>query len=531
MATYRVLVSDPISPIGIQALESHPEVTVDVNTGLEPSALLEIIGDYDGLVIRSQTKVTREVIEAAKKLKVVGRAGVGVDNVDRDAATDHGVVVMNTPTGNTISTAELAFTLMLSMARRIPQAHASILAGRWDRKTYVGTEIFGKRLAILGMGRIGTEFAKRAQAFGMTIAAYDPFLTESRAEALKVELAPTVEAALTGADVVTMHIPLTDETHHIIDADRLKLMNKGAMVVNCARGGLIDEPALAAAVESGHIAGVAVDVYEEEPPSPDNPMLALDRTAFTPHLGASTSEAQENVGIQVAEQLRDYLTTGSIVNAINMPNLDAKASEEAGPYLGLVRSLGALLSELGPEQADTFKVSFFGPVSEIDTSLLSRSALESYLSSSSCDGQVNLVNAPAVAKNLGLKVTESILPGPCDYTDLIEVAVKKGDSVFTVAGALVGKTPRVVRIDDLNIETNIHGHFLLVTNDDRPGMVGTIGTVLAQNDFNIANMALARNAEKNSAITVIELDSLASEAVIAQLEATPGIVSAQTLSI
>ncbi len=531
MANIRVLVSDPISDIGVQALANHPDIDVDVNTGLEPAELLKIISDYDGLVIRSQTKVTREVIEAASKLKVVGRAGVGVDNVDRDAATDHGVVVMNTPTGNTISTAELAFTLMLSMARRIPQAHASILEGRWDRKKYVGTEIYGKRLAILGMGRIGTEFAKRAQAFGMTISAYDPFLTAARAAELKVDLATTVEDALTGADFVTMHIPLTDDTKHVINAERLTLLNKGAMVVNCARGGLIDEAAMATAIEGGHIAGVALDVYEDEPPAADNPILAVERSAFTPHLGASTAEAQENVGIQVAEQLRDYLTTGSIVNAINMPNLDAKTAESAGPYLDLVKSLGAVLAALGPSQADHFKVSYFGPASEGDTSLISRSALEAYLGDSANDGQVNLVNAPSVAKTLGLKVSEETLAGPCDYSDLVEVAVKKDGKVFTVAGALVGKTPRIVRIDNQNIETNIKGNFVIVTNDDRAGIVGTIGTTLAEHQFNIANMALSRNAETSIALNIIELDSPASADLVKALESKPGIASVESLSL
>ena len=534
MANFRVLVSDPISDIGVEALASHPEITVDVNTGLEPKALLEIIGDYEGLIIRSQTKVTREVIEHAKNLKVVGRAGVGVDNVDRDAATDHGVVVMNTPTGNTISTAELAFTLMLSAARNIAHGHQGVISGDFPaaRKAFKGIEIYGKTLAVLGMGRIGTEFAKRAQAFGMKVIAFDPFLTQSRADELKVTLAATPDEALKGSDFVTLHVPLTDETKHIINADRLASMNKGAIVVNCARGGLIDEDALKAAIDSGHIAGCGLDVFENEPPSTDHILFSLPKhTAFTPHLGASTNEAQENVGIQVAEQLRDFLTTGQIVNAINMPNLDSKTAKEAGPYLDLVNSLGAIVAALGPAQVDHFKVSYHGPVSSIDTSLISRTALNAYLSSSAEPGQVNLVNAPSVAQSLGLQVSESTLAGPRDHTDLIEVAVKKGDQTFTVAGALVGKMPRVVRIDDQNLETNIKGHFLIATNDDRPGMVGAVGTLLSEHNLNIANMSLSRNAEKTRALTAIELDQPATSEFVKALEGVAGILSVETLSL
>ena len=324
MSSYRVLVSDPISEKGVEALRSAPGITVDVKTGMSPDELLAVIGDYHGLVIRSETKVTPAVFDAAKNLKAIGRAGVGVDNIDRDSATDHGVVVMNTPSGNTISTAEHAFALMLALARNIGPAHASMVAGKWDRKIYGGVEMFGKRLAILGMGRIGTEFAKRAQAFGMTVVAYDPFLTAARAQSLKVELAATADEALKGADVVTLHIPMTADTKHIMNAERIALMNKGALIVNCARGGLVDEAAAKASIDAGHLAGIALDVYEVEPPPADFPLFSAKKTVFTPHLGASTAEAQENVGIEVAIQIKDFLITGEIRNAVNMPNLDAK---------------------------------------------------------------------------------------------------------------------------------------------------------------------------------------------------------------
>ncbi len=524
MATYRVLVSDPISEKGVDALRSAPEIEVDVNTGLKPDELLKIIGDYHGLVVRSQTKVTPEVFAAAKNLKAIGRAGVGVDNIDRSAATDHGVVVMNTPSGNTISTAEHAFALMLSLARNIGQAHASMIAGKWDRKSFEGVEMFGKRLAILGMGRIGTEFAKRAQAFGMTVVAFDPFLTSARAQSLKVELAQTPDEALTGADVVTLHVPLTPETNHILNDARLRKMNPGALVINCARGGLVDEAVAMALIDSGHLGGIALDVYESEPPAADFPLFSAKKCVFTPHLGASTAEAQENVGIEVAHQVRNFLTTGEIVNAVNMPNLDSRTLEKVGPYLDLAASLGKLLSEIAPDQCDAIRVSYLGPVSELDTELITRRVLTGYLARAHDESQVNLINAPAIAKAHGLKVTESTVALATNTTELIEVSAVKGDEVCTVAGTFFGKSARIVHIAGHNVETNPTGRFLFVENDDRPGIVGTIGTSLGDASVNIANMALSRNREQKRAVTVIEVDTEPPASLLAKLRSTPGIV-------
>lgn len=515
-------------------MASNPNLSVDVKTGLTPEELIAIIGDYDGLVIRSQTKVTREVLAAATNLKVIGRAGVGVDNVDRDAATDHGVIVMNTPTGNTISTAELAFTLMLSTARNIAHAHQGVITGNFPaaRKNTKGIEINDKTLAILGMGRIGSEFAKRAQAFGMHVVAYDPYLTPARAEQLKVKLAATPDEALTGADFVTLHVPLTPDTKHIINAERLALMNKGAIVVNCARGGLIDEPALRAAIDAGHIAGCGLDVYEEEPPAPDHILFDLTtHTAFTPHLGASTNEAQENVGIQVAEQLRDFLITGEIRNAINMPSLDANALAAVGGYLNLGKSLGKFLAKLGPVNPDALRVSYYGPVSEKDYALISRTVLNGYLEAARPDGQVNIVNAPAVAKEMGLELIESTINAQTEYSELIVAELKKGDKRFRVAGTIIGRSPRIVEIDHLFVDININGNFLIVRNDDRPGIVGLVGTTLAANNLNIANLSLARNKSEGKALSVIELDTPASKEVIDTLAAAPGVTSVTSAEI
>ncbi|WP_411827249.1 phosphoglycerate dehydrogenase [Luteolibacter sp. AS25] len=524
MSNYRVLVSDPISEKGVEALRSAEGITVDVKTGLSPDELKAIIGDYHGLVIRSQTKVTPDVFEAATNLKAIGRAGVGVDNIDRDAATDHGVVVMNTPSGNTISTAEHAFALMLSLARNIGPAHSSMIAGRFDRKLYTGVEIFGKRLAILGMGRIGTEFAKRAQAFGMTVVAYDPFLTTARAQSLKVELAETAEEALTGADVVTLHIPMTPDSKHILNEKSIALMAPGALIVNCARGGLVDEAAAKASIDAGHLGGIALDVYEVEPPPADFPLFSAKKTVFTPHLGASTAEAQENVGIEVAIQIKDFLQTGEIRNAVNMPNLDAKTLESVGPYLDLASSLGKLLSEIAPAQCDSITCSYLGPVSELDTELVTRKVLTGYLAAASNEAQVNLINAPAVAKALGIVVNESTVALATNCTELIEVTATKGDEKITVAGTFFGTAARIVHISGHNVETNSKGRFLFVENDDRPGIVGVIGSTLGTAEVNIANMALSRNAAQKTAVTVIEVDTEPTAELLGTLRSTPGIL-------
>jgi D-3-phosphoglycerate dehydrogenase len=531
MSTYRILVSDPISNHGVEALDAHPDISVDVRTGMPPEELISIIGDYDGLVVRSQTKATAEVIDAAKRLRVIGRAGVGVDNIDRQAATAHGVVVMNTPTGNTVSTAEHAFALMLSLARNIPKAHATVAEGRWDRKKFKGIELYGKRLAILGMGRIGTEFARRALGFGMKVTAYDPFLTEARAQSLNVTLAESVEAALDGADVVTLHMPLNDETRHILDAGRIERLNRGALVVNCARGGLVDETAAAAAIESGRLAGMALDVYEQEPPSAEHPLFAAERVVFTPHLGASTFEAQENVGIQVAEQIRDYLTTGEIRNAVNMPSLDAETLAAVGRYLDLARSLGRLLAKLGPIQPDSLRVSYHGAVGEADTSLITRSALTGFLERASHEDQVNIVNAPAVAGSLGLELIESRISAKTEFSELIVAELRKDGQKFRVAGTIIGRTPRIVEIDRFFVDTAIAGHLLVVRNDDSPGIVGIVGTAIARCGLNIGNMSLARNKQRGNALSAIEVDSPVPPELLDELTGTPGITAVHAIDL
>jgi len=530
----RVLVSDPISEKGVELLNAHPDITADFKIGLPPEELLSIIGEYDALIVRSQTKVTAEVFAAATKLKAVGRAGVGVDNIDREAANSHGVIVMNTPTGNTISTAEHAFTLMCATARNIALGHAGVIAGDFKtaRKAYQGIELNGKTLAIIGMGRIGSEFAKRAQAFNMKIVAYDPFLTQSRADEMKVKLAGTPDEALAGADVVTLHVPMTEDTRHILNTERLSLMNQGALVINCARGGLIDEVALKAAIDTGHIAGCGLDVFEEEPPSADHPLFSLDKhISFTPHLGASTNEAQENVGIQVAEQIRDFCATGEIRNAINMPSMDAAALNELGCYIDIANGLGKILAKIGPDNPDSLRVSYHGPISKKDTALISRSVLTSFLEAARCDGQVNIVNAPAVAKEMGLDTIESTINAATEFSELIVAELKKGEIRYRVSGTVIGKSPRIVEIDKLYVDINTKGHFLVVKNDDRPGMVGVIGTELGNAKANIANLSLARNSSGGSALTVIELDAPLEPSVMTTIRETEGVIYATGVTL
>ena len=530
----RVLVSDPISEKGVELLNAHPDVTADFKIGLSPEELLQIIGEYDALIVRSQTKVTPEVFAAAPNLKAVGRAGVGVDNIDRNAANAHGVIVMNTPTGNTISTAEHAFTLMCATARNIALGHEGVVSGSFKtaRKAFQGIELNGKTLAIIGMGRIGSEFAKRARAFNMKIVAYDPYLTQGRADEMKVTLAGTPEEALTGADVVTLHVPLTPDTKHLLNAARLGLMNPGALVINCARGGLIDEDALKAAIESGHIAGCGLDVFENEPPSSDHPLFSLGKhITFTPHLGASTNEAQENVGIQVAEQIRDFCTTGEIRNAINMPSMNASALSEISFYLDIANGLGKLLAKLGPGNPDSLRVSYHGPLAKKDTALISRSVLTSFLEAARTDGQVNIVNAPAVASEMGLNIIESTINASTEFSELVVAELKKGDTRYRVSGTVIGKSPRIVELNKLYVDINTTGHFLIVINDDRPGMVGIVGTLLGSAEANIANLSLARNRSEGNAVTVIELDTPLPSETMDAIRGTEGVIQATGVTL
>ena len=528
MSVPKVLVADPISERGIAELAEGGKLDVTVKTGLKEDQLIEIIGEFSALVVRSQTKATARLLEAAHKLRVIGRAGVGVDNVDVDAATRRGIIVMNTPGGNTISTAEHAFSLMMALARNIPQAHASVKAGKWDRKSFEGVELHNKTLAILGMGRIGTEFARRAMAFGMTVLAYDPYLSAGRARSLGVELVERLEDILPRADFITLHMPSTPETHHMLDAKRLALTKKGVRIINCARGGLVDEAALYDALKSGHVGGAALDVYEQEPPPADFPLRELPNVVFTPHLGASTAEAQENVGIEIAQAIRAALLEGEIRNAVNMPSIDAKTLEAVGGFIDLGDKLGRMLSQIAPKRCDTLTIAYSGKISELNTTAVTRSILTGFLKAAR-GSDVNNVNAPAFAETLGLKVQETRVNVTGDFSELIEVTAESGDQKYSVAGTFFGNTPRIVKINTHYVEARPSGVLLLIGNRDRPGMVGHFGTILARHNVNIAGMSLSRNQEGGEALVVLNLDTLPSQDALDSLTEVEDIFSARAI--
>ncbi len=527
MAQFKILIAgnnDPISSIGIDLLKSVPSFDVVVNMNLKAEdAMIEASRDVHAIIVRSGAKVTAKVLDAAKNLKVVGRAGVGVDNIDIPAASKHGVVVMNTPGGNTISTAEQAFTLMMALSRKTPQAHASIIAGKWDRKSFSGTEVNKKTLAVLGMGRIGTEFAKRAQAFGMKVVAYDPYLSANRAQMLNVDLRDNLDDAVKDADFITMHMPLTPETKHMLNETRLRHCKKGVRVINCARGGLIDDNALAKLLVEGHVGGAALDVYEVEPPPADYPLLSAPNVVFTPHLGASTEEAQESVGIEIAEQVKANLLEGTVINAVNMPNIDPKTLAEIGPFLRFGEILGRLISQIAPQRSEFLRVNYSGNLGKLDTTLVSRGVLKGYLERPVGADQVNLINAIGTAENLGLRFTESRLPEQSEFTDLIEVQVGNATQTAVIAGSFFGGDPRIVKINGRRVEAKPEGTLLLLENDDEPGMIGAYGTILGKHKVNIANMSLSRNVEGGTALTLLTLDSTPDGEVLADLKKLNGV--------
>ncbi len=530
MSKPKVLVADPVSERGVAELQEGGLVDVTVKTGLKEDALLEIIGEFDGLVVRSQTKVNAKVIEAAKKLKVVGRAGVGVDNVDVDAATKRGIVVMNTPAGNTISTAEHAFSLMMSISRNIPQADASMKSGKWDRKSFEGVELYEKTLAILGMGRIGTEIARRAIAFGMRVHAYDPYLSASRARAMQVELVERLEDILPFADYITMHMPLTEETKNMLNAERLAKTKKGVRIINCARGGLVNEQALADALKSKHVAAAALDVFEVEPPPADSPLRGLPNIVLTPHLGASTVEAQENVGIEVAQQIRAMLLSGEVRNAVNMPSVDAKTLAIIGPHIALGAKLGNFLSQIAAKRCDSININYTGKLNDQDTTPITRAILKAFLRVAS-GGGVNEVNAPAFAQQLGVKVTESRESNGADFAELIELTATGEGGWVSVAGTHFGSQARIVKINGRHIEARPEGALLIYENKDRPGMVGWIGTLMGKHSVNIASMSLGRDEAGGVALAVLNLDHAPGDAVIKELLAEPDIRSVQVVQL
>jgi D-3-phosphoglycerate dehydrogenase / 2-oxoglutarate reductase len=530
MSPPKVLVADSISQRGIDELSRDGALDVVAQTGLSESQLVNLVPQFSGLVVRSQTRVTANVLNAGTKLRVVGRAGVGVDNVDVETATRRGVIVLNAPGGNTVSTAEHAFSLLLAIARKIPPAEANIRAGKWDRKSFEGVELYNKTLGVIGMGRIGSELSRRAIAFGMRVIAFDPYLSATRARSLQVELVDELDDLLASADFISLHTPLTPETHHIINLARLQKTKPGVRIINCARGGLIDEDALVKALQDRHVAGAALDVFETEPLPADSPLRGAPNLVLTPHLGASTAEAQESVGIEIAQSIRAALLEGTIRNAVNMPNLDAKTLSIVGPHLRFGEKLGRFLSQIAPRRVDALNINYSGKVNEVDTTAITRSILKGFLQAAG-GADVNEVNAPAFAESLGLKISESRLSAPGDYTDMLELSAAAEGKTVSVGGAFFGATPRIVSINSRPVEAKPHGVVLVLENTDRPGMVGRIGTLLGDHGVNIATMSLSRNQAGGTALTVLNLDTAPTEELLSAILASEDIRSAQVIEL
>jgi len=508
----KILVSDALSEEGLKVFKESKELTVDVKTDLKPDALKEIIKDYDALVVRSATKVTKDVIESAKKLKVIGRAGVGLDNVDLEAATQKGIIVMNTPAGNTISTAEHTFSMILALSRNIPQANASTKKGEWKRSKFMGVELYGKTLGIVGFGRIGSEVAKRALSFGMKILAYDPFLSAEVAESIGVEIAE-LKKVLQEADYITVHTPLTDETRHMISDKEFALMKKGVRVINCARGGIIDEVALVSAIKEQKVSGAAMDVFETEPLSAESELLKLDNVIITPHLGASTEEAQVNVAIEVAEIVRDALLGRGIRNAANYPCLEAEVCKILNPYINLGEKLGMFIAQLVEGRFQELVINYSGEITKYDlspvTMALAKGVLEPILKET-----VNFVNAVSLLKERGIKLRESKSAQEGEFVNLIQLEIKTDKEAKNVFGTLSSnKQPRIVKIDDYYLELYPIGEMVFIRNWDKPGLIGSLGTLMGKNGINIAAMTFGRDQLGGKAISILNVDSQVSSEI------------------
>ncbi len=522
----KVLIADEMSPRAAEIFADRG-VETDVKTGLSPDELIACIAEYDGLAIRSATKVTAAVLAAAENLKVIGRAGIGVDNVDQAAATTRGVCVMNTPFGNSITTAEHAITLMMALARDIPSANSSTHAGKWEKSRFMGVEMFAKTLGIIGCGNIGAIVADRAQGLKMKVVAYDPFLSDDRALALGVEKLD-LDSLFARSDFISLHTPLTEQTKGIINSGNIAKMKDGVRLINCARGALVVEADLKAALESGKVAGAGLDVFPEEP-AKESVLFGLENVVATPHLGAATSEAQENVAVQVAEQMSGFLLNGAVTNALNMPSVSAEEAPRLAPYFQLARELGGFAGQLTRSGIRAVHVEYEGHVAELNTRPLTALVLEGLLSS--LMDTVNMINAPLIAKERNVEVRETRNSAPGDYQTLIRVTVTTDNQTRDVAGTLfAGQRPRVVQVKGIKLEAELGAHMLYVTNADKPGFIGALGTALGDAGVNIATFHLGRRPEGGDAIALVEVDEAISEAVLAQVRALPNVRQAQSLN-
>jgi D-3-phosphoglycerate dehydrogenase len=523
----KILVVDKVSDTGLRPLREAGFV-VEERAGLNPAELREALSGCAGLVVRSETKVTADLMDGAGSLRVVGRAGVGVDNIDVPAATARGIVVMNAPDGNTITTAEHTIALLIALARRVPQANSSLKSGHWDRKTFVGVELQGKTLGIVGMGRIGRTVASRARAFGMKIVAFDPFVAPEQARDLEIELIP-LEEVFANADFLTIHTPLTPETRNIIGRDAFAAMKKGVRIINCARGGLVDESALLAAIKSGVVAGAALDVFEQEPPPIDHPLLMLDEVIATPHLGASTAEAQEGVAFTVAEQMRDYLLTGALRGAVNVPSLGTKELAALLPYMELAEKLGRFQAQLTDSPVREVKLEFSGELANLNAAPVTRAFLAGLLRDVSA--RVNAVNALLIAEERGIKVTTSYSRGGADLVPAIRTQVVTNEAEQALAGTIFGfgeqtREGRITEIDGFHIEAIPQGHMVVMRNRDVPGVIGQVGTILGDRGVNIGRFHLGRRERGGDAMAVVEVDAALKKDTLDELRSLPQVISA-----
>jgi len=523
----KVLISDSLSPAAVQIFKDHGiEVDFQPNLGKDKDKLAELIGNYDGLAIRSATKVTPKILERAKNLKVIGRAGIGVDNVDIPAATARGIIVMNTPFGNSITTAEHAISLMLALARQIPEADTSTRAGKWEKNKFMGVEIFSKTLGVIGCGNIGSIVADRAIGLKMKVIAYDPFLSAERAMDLGVEKVE-LDDLFRRADFITLHTPLTEKTKNIIDAAAIKRMKKGVRIINCARGGLVDEAALTEALKSGQVAGAAFDVFVEEPAT-QNPLFSLPNVVCTPHLGAATSEAQENVALQVAEQMSDYLLRGAISNAVNFPSISAEEAPKLKPFIALAEKLGSFAGQLTETAIKEVHITYEGGVAQMKIKALTSAVLAGLLRPML--GDVNVVSAPVVARERGMAVEETTRDAAGDYESLITVTVVTEQQTRWVSGTVYADgRPRIVNIKGIRMDAEFGPSMIYITNLDKPGFIGRFSSTLGEAGINIATFHVGREAAGGSAVALIEIDGELPAEVLAKVKALPQVQQAKPL--
>ncbi|GJL94722.1 MAG: D-3-phosphoglycerate dehydrogenase [Hyphococcus sp.] len=522
----KVLISDALSETAVNIFkERGVEVDYQPKLGKDKEKLLEIIGEYDGLAVRSATKATSKIIAAGKNLKVVGRAGIGVDNIDIPAATANGVVVMNTPYGNAITTAEHAIAMMFALVRQIPQANQSTHAGKWEKSAFMGAEVFGKTLGVIGCGNIGSIVVDRALGLKMRVIAFDPFLTEERAVELGVEKVE-LDGLLTRADIITLHTPLTDQTRNILGRENIAKLKQGVFIINCARGGLVDEAALKDALDEGRVAGAALDVYETEP-AKEHALFGHPKVVATPHLGASTMEAQENVAIQVAEQMADYLMRGAVSNALNMPSVTAEEAPRLKPFIALAEKLGAFAGQLTQSGLKKIELVFEGDVAVLNTKPLTAAAVAGVLKPML--SEVNIVNAPVLAKDRGVSISETFRDDADSFDSIIHLRIVSETQERTVSGTVFAGEPRIIEIKGVDMDAGFAPNMLYTTNDDRPGFIGALGQTLGEAGVNIATFSLGRSAPGEQAIALLAVDQPISDDVLSKVSALPHVTQAKAL--